>query len=89
MNSAAPYIVTGPAYWASALVNGDRSGLGAEECAQLDAWLKREGRPNIVDVARDDDGNGQDPRFTWHFRLYAPECDCDGGEVLDYLAVTP
>lgn len=80
-------LITAPACWASALVNNDRSGLTQEECATLDAWLAREGFPNIVDVDRNQDGEGRDPRFTWSFALYAPECGVSGGEVLDYVVL--
>jgi hypothetical protein len=80
--------LTGPAYWASAIINGDRSGLEPDERQRLDAWLARELGPNddIVDVARDDEGQGLDPRFTWDFDLHGGECR--GGEVIDYIVHT-
>ena len=31
-----------PEYWASALINGDYSGLEEDEAAALDAWLESE-----------------------------------------------
>ena len=31
-----------PEYWASALINGDYSGLAEEEAAALEAWLEDE-----------------------------------------------
>lgn len=37
-----------PAYWASYLINGDASGLDDGEQAVIDAWLAKEGYPNIV-----------------------------------------
>ena len=77
--------ITGPDFWASYFVNGDASGLNAQEKAQADAWLKREGVAHVVDVARDDDGEGREPRFTWCYDLYAPELDCCGGSVIDYI----
>jgi hypothetical protein len=83
--------ITGPAYWASALVNGDWSGLNETERDQLRDWLAREGldridRAQVVDVVRDDSGEAQEPRFTWAFDLYAPECiGARGGDVLDYV----
>ena len=76
--------VAGPSYWASYFVNGDASGLTPQEREQADAWLKREG-VDVLDVARDDGGNGIEPRFTWSYRLYAPECGYSGGEVIDYV----
>ena len=75
--------ITGPAYWVSALVNGDRSGLTEDDRTQLDAWLARQGNPMIVGTADD-----AEPRFTWDFDLYAPECGVRGGEVIDYIVHT-
>lgn len=76
--------ITLPAFLASALVNGDTSGLerGDLECLDaINARLARDGF-EVVDVARDDDGDFY-PRFTWSFRLYGG--DAEGGEVLDYV----
>ena len=85
---ATPRIITAPAYWASALVNDDRSGLTHGETLALYAWLEQEEFPNVVDVYRDDDGTLQEPRFTWSYGLYAgPLCTCQGGEVLDYVVL--
>lgn len=39
---------TAPAYWASALVNGDSSGLDDHESTSIDAWLDYNDNPNIV-----------------------------------------
>jgi hypothetical protein len=78
--------VTLPAYWASALINGDASGMDDEEevlmnaaCEALtaDGWY-------IVDVARDDEGEACEPWFSWSYRLYGG--DASGGDVLDYIA---
>ena len=80
--------ITAPACWASALVNGDASGMTPQERAAMALWLIREGYPNIYDVARDGSGEVQEPRFTWHFDLYAPECGVRGGEVLDYVVLS-
>lgn len=77
--------VTGPAYWASYFINGDASGLSAEEKAQADAWLAREGVASVACDAADEDGEPLGPRFTWSFGLHAPECGVSGGDVLDYL----
>ena len=74
-----------PAAWASYLVNGDDSGLEDGERDRADAWLKQvlpEGA-GVVDVARDVDGEGLGPRFTWSFRMYGG--NAEGGEVLDYV----
>jgi hypothetical protein len=77
--------VTGPADWASYFINGDASGLSAEEKAQADAWLDREQIASVVSDATDEDGESKEARFTWSMRLYAPELDCSGGDVLDYV----
>ena len=73
--------VTLPAYWASALVNGDESGMNDEESAQLTAWYADNPTLRVVDVARDADGVAFDPRFAHDI--------CDGsqlaGDILDYV----
>ena len=76
--------VTLPAYWASALVNGDYSGLDdaeAARCEAAEAKLAEDGW-SVVSTADDDE-----PRFTWSYKLYDPEADCSGGEVLDYTVL--
>lgn len=79
-------IVTGAAHWASYLVNGDDSGLDAREKALCDAWAERLARDSyyVVDVARDDTGEGLEPRFSWSYGLHTGD-DCRGGDVLDYV----
>ena len=42
-----------PAYWASALVNNDRTGLDHRERAALDHWLRDNDKPNIVCCSED------------------------------------
>lgn len=68
-------IYTAPAEWASALVNGDYSGLDAAETAACREWLAGIAPARVV-------GAAGEPRFTWHFRLYGGTAD--GGDVLDY-----
>lgn len=70
--------IAGPAHWASYLVNGDASGLEPREAALADAWLAREG-VRVVGVA------DAEAWFSWSARLYAPELDCDGCAMLDYV----
>jgi hypothetical protein len=73
-------IVTLPAYWASALVNGDTSGMDDDEIADMEAQLDglaSEGW-RVVSTVDDDE-----PRFTWSFNLYGG--NCAGGDVLDYV----
>jgi hypothetical protein len=49
--------LTAPSVWASYLINGDASGIDAEEIAAADAWLTREGLPTPVDC--------EDAGFRW------------------------
>jgi hypothetical protein len=69
--------ITGPAYWASYLINNDASGIEADEKARADAWIKRNNVANVVDCE-------EESRFTNHYQLYDPLADCTGGDVLDY-----
>ena len=73
--------VQAPAHMASYLVNNDTSGVTAEEILAVEEWL--EGL-EILDVARDADGDALDPHFTWSFDLYGGTAS--GGDVLDYIA---
>jgi len=75
---------TGAAHWASYLVNGDASGLSAEERALCDAWQEKLKPWYVVDVARDASGEGIEARFTWSYSLHTG-ADCAGGDVLDYV----
>ena len=75
--------VTAPAFWASALVNDDYSGLTEEEAAAVKAWLANIAPAYVVDIARDAEGDADEPRFTWHYRLHGG--DAEGGDVLDYI----
>jgi len=75
-------VVTAPSIWASYLVNGDSSGITEQDKIDADRYLKD---VDIVDVVRDDDGEGMDPYFTHEYYLHGG--DDVGGEVLDYVAV--
>jgi hypothetical protein len=75
---------TGPAYWASYLVNGDDSGLTPEEKAAADAWIAKLGDYSVVGIASDEEGESQEPRFTWHYDLHSGT-DTRGGDVVDYV----
>ncbi|HEX9472488.1 MAG TPA: hypothetical protein VF957_23430 [Bradyrhizobium sp.] len=87
-NSAPLLIVdtmTLPACWAAALVNNDYSGLDATDataCRNIVSGLASQGF-RVVDVARDDNGEGADPRFTWSYDTYGGTAR--GGDVLDYV----
>lgn len=63
-----------PAYWASYLINGDASGLEDGEQATIDAFLAREGNPNLVDCGESYFSHSND----------ATEL---GGDVCDYTAL--
>lgn len=73
--------ITAPAYWASALVNGDYSSLDVSEASHLRAWMKDNCVVSVLSLAGDD----QESRFTKHYRLYDPLAECSGGDVLDYV----
>jgi len=77
--------VTGPAYWASALVNGDFSSLDDDEESALLEWCDRLERDGwyVVDVARDEEGEMIEPRFIWRYDLYGGTAR--GGDVCDYV----
>jgi len=78
--------VTLPAFLASALVNGDETGLEPNDekvLAQVLATLKADNL-EVYDVVRDADGNADEARFTWSYRLYGG--DANGGDVLDFVA---
>ena len=42
-----------PSFWASALINGDESGLEDEEQEQLDAWTKDNQNLYCIDVSEE------------------------------------
>jgi hypothetical protein len=70
-------LVTGPAFLASALVNGDTSGLSPKDLECLHRFEAKLGQWYVVDVA------AGEPRFTWSFDLYGG--DARGGDVIDYV----
>ena len=77
--------ITAPACWASALVNRDRSGLTDNEERELNAALERWQAKGwrVVDVKRNEDGEGEEPRFTWYYDMYGGTAR--GGDVIDYV----
>ena len=64
--------VTGPAFAASYLVNGDSSGLEACDIAAIDAWVKREGVASVHGIEDDSE------RFTWSPAHYFEEFGFSG-----------
>lgn len=73
------YKVVGPSVWASALINGDRSGLDSEECAQLDKWLQ------ILPENWEIIGVEGEPWFTWSYALHGG--NAEGGNICEYIAI--
>lgn len=73
--------ITGAAYWAPYIINGDSSGLEPAEIALCDAWEARELEPgeSIVDCE-------EESRFSWSYDLHTG-ADCRGGDVLDYTVL--
>lgn len=69
--------VTGPSAWASALVNGDWSGLDDNEMQACADWLS----PLSI-VGWSVVSCGDTERFTWSYRLHGGLAD--GGLVVDY-----
>lgn len=82
-------IVTLPDYLASALINGDETGLEHGEDWETYQNVLKNFIPEgweVVGVATDDKtGDYVEPRFTWSYRLYGGLAD--GGSVLDYVVV--
>lgn len=73
--------ITGPAYWASYLINGDSSGMEDSEIAACDAWVEAQAPWYIVSTTE------EEPRFTWSYDLHGGTAR--GGDVLDYIAHKP
>lgn len=59
-----------PAHWASALINGDESGLTDEECTEIAGWL--ESHPELGECISCDD----DPEFRTKNDAGTLACDC-------------
>ena len=70
-----PDTMTLPAYWASALINGDYSSL--EDKAEIERVKAFARKYDFVDCT-------DEPRFTWSYNLYDIGAEVAGGEVLDY-----
>jgi hypothetical protein len=74
--------VTLPAYWASALVNGDFSGLDEDEAAQCEMVMDKLANDGWEVVGTADDA---EPHFTWNYQVHNPHSQYKGGEVMDYI----
>lgn len=71
--------IVGPAHWHNYLVMGDASDLEPGEAAIADAWLAREGVRVIRAVPY------ADAWFSYQVATFAPELDCLGCAMLDYV----
>ena len=71
--------LTAPSCWASYLINGDDSGICAEDKAQADSWIAREAVGRPVDCA--------DAGFRWRHDAFA-ECPY-GADCQDYVFHVP
>lgn len=69
--------ITGVAYWASYLVNGDATGMEDSEIALCDKWCDSIAPYYVISVEDDSE------RFTWSGHLYGS--DCAGVTVCDYI----
>lgn len=74
--------ITLPAYWASALVNGDFSSLTPDEENRCREEIRRLDSEGWSVVSCEDE-----TRFSWSYQLYDPGADCRGGDVLDYTII--
>ena len=70
--------ITAPAYWASAFINGDKSGMTDEEESAFDAYEARLAKKGwrVIDMVENSE------RFTWSYKAYGG--DAQGGDVADY-----
>lgn len=74
--------IEGSAYWASAIINGDESGLDEAEVSLLYAWMDctlAEGE-YIVDCG--------EPYFSWSYGLHTG-ADVRGGDLVTYTVHRP
>jgi len=69
--------VVGPAFMATALVNGDTSGFSVPEIALVKKF--EDGLKEWYVVGTTD----EEPYFTWLFEMYGG--DCRGGYVCEYI----
>lgn len=71
--------ITLPAYWASAIINGDYSGIDNEaealRCRAKGAELAKGGWSIAA---------AGEPYFTWSYQVHDPGATCTGGDVIEY-----
>lgn len=71
-------IITGPAFLAPALVNGDTSGLSQSDLECLERFAESIAPWVVVGTA-----NNSESYFTWSYPLYGG--NADGGDVIEYV----
>jgi len=79
--------IVAPASWATALVSDDWSGLEQEpaDAEACRAWLSAQHADGwrVIDVARDAEGNPEEPWFSWSAGLHGSPWR--GAELLTYV----
>lgn len=73
--------VTLPAHWASALINGDVSGLDDDEADQARMMMHKLATDGWQVVGTHD----EEPRFTWNYQVHNPHSPYKGGDVMDFI----
>ena len=76
----------GASYWASSFINGDASGMDDEEIQAADAWFEKNDVLDVIDVARDEDGEAMEPYFANWYGVHA-DPRFQGGELIEYVVV--
>lgn len=77
-------VVAGAAAWASYFINGDDSGIDADEKALADAWLENNAVAMPIDTHCEEGEENAEPYFSWSYGLHTGD-DCSGGDLLDYV----
>lgn len=70
-----------PSHWASALVNGDFSGVEDEDARHIELMMSKLGQEGWHVVGTSD----EEPRFTNHYQVHNPYSQSHGGEVMDFV----
>lgn len=72
------FTTPGPAFLASALINGDESGLESpDDYETLNRFRAYVENAEVVDCG--------EPYFSWHFDLYGGSCR--GGDLVEYTCI--
>jgi hypothetical protein len=69
-----------PSYWACYIINDDCSGMEDNEIEMCDQAVEHLAKDGWYIVSTEGE-----PYFTNYYRLYCPDADCDGGDVLEYV----